>query len=76
MEWSVWWRDYQGTALFIYEYETIEAAEEAVDRLSTRDPDLDDVYEIRQLVDGEWVTQFVAKWTFLMMVPSEEYDYE
>ena len=76
MEWSVWWRDYQGVPYLIYKYETIEEAEEAVDRLSSRDPDPDDVYEIRQLVDGEWVTQFVAKWTFLMMVPSEEENYE
>lgn len=71
-EWSIWWRDYEGITHVIYEYDSFEATKEAVERLHSRDPDTDDVYEIRQMVDDEWVIRFVAKWVFMIMIPSEE----
>lgn len=75
-EWSLWYAPGDTTHYqFIYSYPTLDEAEEAVKRLSARDPDLEDSYEIRRFVLGEWVTLFVAEWRLTVMLP-EEADYD
>lgn len=71
-EWSLWYAANDTTQYqFIYSYPTLESAEEAAHRLSSRLPDGEESYEIRQRVDGKWVTRFVIEWRLTIMLPEE-----
>lgn len=75
--WSLWYTPYVG----VYDlarlgaYPSLEAVDAALEELAdSGGADSRERYEIRELIDGEWVTHFVAEWTLYLMVPKEADD--
>jgi len=71
--WSIWLAPTDATPTRrVISLRSFEDAERALEQVATY-VKAGERYEIRELIDGEWVTHLVAKCQFIVMTPEEAY---